>query len=167
MKSLLNMSCLLFHCVASLTFVNCNLIIAAPPPPMSKQGQPMYPSTKTSNRTKQSFGLNKLYKTSTLVPVSTPFAYKLDTYDSDLEKRNIKRSSNFKPELNSFSTTSENPGTTTGQKTNGISPFVVVAIVLSGIVGLYLIYLLLLLSVVAWTHIFQRFNMYNYVEVLE
>lgn len=77
------------------------------------------------------------------------------------------RSSNFKLVLNSFSSPSGNSRTTSGKEGSGTSTFVIVAIVLSGNVVLCLVYLLLLLSVVSWTHIFQRSNIHNYVEVVE
>ena len=44
---------------------------------------------------------------------------------------------------------------------------VIIGSIFGGIVALYLIYLLLLLSVVTWTCIFQRFNFHQYVELIE
>ena len=44
---------------------------------------------------------------------------------------------------------------------------VIIGSVLGGIVALYLIYLLLLLSVVTWTCILQRLNFHQYVELIE
>ena len=44
---------------------------------------------------------------------------------------------------------------------------IVVGIVLGGVVAIYLLYLLLLLSVVTWKYIFEKFNLYNYGEIIE
>ena len=44
---------------------------------------------------------------------------------------------------------------------------VIIGSIFGGIVALYLIYLLLLLSVVTWTCIFQKCNFHQYVEVIE
>ena len=44
---------------------------------------------------------------------------------------------------------------------------VIVGSIFGGIVAIYLIYLLLLLSVVSWTCIFQGFNFHQYVELIE
>ena len=44
---------------------------------------------------------------------------------------------------------------------------VIIGSVFGGIVALYLIYLLLLLSVVTWTCIFQRLKFHQYVELIE
>ena len=97
---------------------------------------------------------------------------KLPTLDDRLNKfhenkDSLMRSTDFKSYWNFASTTSRVSSTTNGKESSDISPFVIVAIVLSGIVGLYVVYLLLLLSVVSWTYLFQRFNMYKYVEVVE
>jgi hypothetical protein len=44
---------------------------------------------------------------------------------------------------------------------------IVVGIVLGGVVAIYSLYLLLLLSVVTWKYIFEKFNLYNYVEIIQ
>ena len=91
----------------------------------------------------------------------------LNEFYGSIDKDGLMRSSDFKSYWNLVSTTSRASSTTNGKESSDISPFVIVAIVLSGIVGLYVVYLLLLLSVVSWTYLFQRFNMYKYVEVVE
>ena len=53
------------------------------------------------------------------------------------------------------------------QQSGNVMLPVIIASVFGGIVALYLIYLLLLLSVVTWTCIFQRFNFHQYVELIE
>ena len=88
-------------------------------------------------------------------------------FNFDEDKDGVMKSQDLKKLWNTIPTTTVTKSTTVGKETSKISPFVVVAIILSGIVGLYIVYLLLLLSVVSWTYVFQRCNMYNYVEVVE
>ena len=154
-------------CLVALIFINCSLIVAVPSPPISEQVHPMYRRKEISSRTKRNHGINPWYRTSKILTIPATIVYKWNNFDDTTDKSVVTKSSNFKSAWNSFSLTSENPRTTISKEENRISPFVVVAIVLSGIVGLYLVYLLLLLSVVCWTYILQRFNMYKYVEVVE
>ena len=53
------------------------------------------------------------------------------------------------------------------KKSGNVMVPVIIGSIFGGIVALYLIYLLLLLSVVTWTCIFQRFNFHQYVELIE
>ena len=108
----------------------------------------------------------KVHWSSSLYPV-TKSDDGLNEFYGSIHKDGLMRSSDSKSYWNLVSTTSLVSSTTNGKKSSDISPFVIVAIVLSGIVGLYVVYLLLLLSVVSWTYLFQRFNMYKYVEVVE
>ena len=108
----------------------------------------------------------KVHWSSSLYPVTKSDDGLNEYYDS-IDKDGLMTSSDSKSYWNLVSTTRRVSNITKGKNSNDISPFVIVAIVLSGIVGLYVVYLLLLLSVVSWTYLFQRFNMYKYVEVVE
>merc|ERR1712212_184041 len=88
-------------------------------------------------------------------------------FNFDEDKDGVMKLQDLKKLWNTIPTTTVSKKTTVGKETSKISPFVVVAIILSGVVGLYIVYLLLLLSVVSWTYVFQRCNMYNYIEVVE
>ena len=44
---------------------------------------------------------------------------------------------------------------------------ITVGIVFGGVVGLYFLYLLLLLNVVFWKFVFRKFNCHNYAEIIE
>ena len=122
---------------------------------------------ETSSRKKTQYIIKtdpKVHWSSPLYPI-TKSNDGLDEFHGN--KDGLMRSSDFELYWNFISTTSQVSNTTNGKESSDISPFVIVAIVLSGIVGLYVVYLLLLLSVVSWTYLFQRFNMYKYVEVVE
>ena len=72
---------------------------------------------------------------------------------------------NIPPSSTKSTTTSgENKGT---NKQNNQTALIAVSIVMGGVIGLYLLYLSLLLSVAFWRYVFRMFNCYNYVELIE
>ena len=144
--------------VLNLTLVN----IVSEASPISDNKHETSPGKEIRNIIKTDLKVQDL--SSSLYPVTKLHDSLNEFYGS---KDGFLRSSDSKSYWNSVSTTSLVSSTTNGKESSDISPFVIVAIVLSGIVGLYVVYLLLLLSVVSWTYLFQRFNMYKYVEVVE
>ena len=162
MKRLLEMSLPLIWCWVILIVMNTsflsNVIVAAPMPDQKHETSPM---KEVQTFMKEDIKVKDL-NNNAIKPEITDHKFNFDK-----DKDGVMKSQDLKKLWNTIPTTTVTKSTTVGKETSKISPFVVVAIVLSGIVGLYIGYLLLLLSVVSWTYVFQRCNMYNYVEVVE
>ena len=136
--------------------------------PISEEKHETYPIKETQTPIKENIKYNISDITSiqvTNLKVSDQNVHSIPHPNEQIQ--DITRLSTIRKSPNSFLTTRESTSTPIRNESSEISPFVVVAIILSGIVGLYIVYLLLLLSVVSWTYIFQRCNMYNYVEVVQ
>ena len=136
--------------------------------PISEEKHETYPIKETQTPIKENIKYNISDITSiqvTNLKVSDQNVHSITHPNEQIQ--DITRLLTIKKSPNSFLTTRESTSTPIRNESSEISPFVVVAIILSGIVGLYIVYLLLLLSVVSWTYIFQRCNMYNYVEVVQ
>ena len=142
-------------------FFLSNVIVAAPIPEQKHETSPM---KAVQTFTKEDIKI-KDWSSNSISEMKLEITHQKYNFDED--KDDVMKSQDLKKLWNSIPTTTVSKSTTIGKETSKISPFVVVAIILSGIVGLYIMYLLLLLSVVSWTYVFQRCNMYNYVEVVE
>ena len=165
MKSLSEMPLLLIRSWVILIVINfsflSNGIVAAPIPEQKHETSPFKELQTFTKEELKVIDWNS-YSISEMKSEITDLKF-----DFDEDKAGVMRSQDLKKVWNAISTTTVSKSTTMGKETSKISPFVVVAIILSGIVGLYIGYLLLLLSVVSWTYVFQRCNMYNYIEVVE
>ena len=165
MKRLLEMSLPLIWCWVILIVMNTsflsNVIVAAPMPDQKHETSPM---KEVQTFMKEDIKV-KDWNNNSISEMKPEITDHKFNFDED--KDGVMKSQDLKKLWNTISTTTVTKSTTVGKETSKISPFVVVAIILSGIVGLYIVYLLLLLSVVSWTYVFQRCNMYNYVEVVE
>ena len=165
MKRLSEMSHLLIRCWVILIVMNTSflsdVIVAAP---ISEQKHETSPMKEVQTFMKEDIKV-KDWNNNAISEMKPEITNHKFNFDED--KDGVMKSQELKKLWNTIPITTVSKSTTIGKETSKISPFVVVAIILSGIVGLYIVYLLLLLSVVSWTYVFQRCNMYNYVEVIE
>ena len=165
MKRLSEMSLLLIRSWVIMIVMNTsfhsNVIVAAPIPEQKHETSPMkeVQTFMKEDIKVQDWNNNSI---SDMKP-----EIKDHKFNFDEDKDSVMKHQDLKKLWNTIPTTTVCKSTTIGKETSKISPFVVVAIILSGVVGLYMVYLLLLLSVVSWTYVFQRCNMYNYIEVVE